>query len=426
MAISISQQGIKQIKRLLKEGLYWEALNLLPGSSMKEIMLRIAELRQSCQGDQEMLVLLSEAKQDLQSGRYPSDRELCDGFFERLGNDFQRSILNEVIITRERIWREYIRQRPNPQSELAKEMLNQGAGLAKDTQERLQAERIGLDTAREAIDKSIHALEIAQIYSDNPEHVAALRMRLGCSLYCNLGVERINRAQEELNSAMDAVQSKTSSGRFDINSLIAEKLGTLSNLDPDVLKHVLSSPDSREALLEALIPGIREAQSHAISEVEAGITDIEEAKRLDSHNQHINDQLKTTRQILENIGGRAQETSFAPQPAVRKPSARPTTVTKTSAAMPYKPEAATSPKRWRVALPLAIFLGWLGADRFYLGRESAGLKLSLFLGWLIGMNTQGFRLVPWVMFAIALCWWIVDIILIARRRLKDGRGLVLH
>lgn len=51
-------------------------------------------------------------------------------------------------------------------------------------------------------------------------------------------------------------------------------------------------------------------------------------------------------------------------------------------------------KKWGVALVLAIFFGWLGVDRFYLGHIGVGL-LKLFTFGLFGIM------------------WVIDIILIA-------------
>jgi TM2 domain-containing membrane protein YozV len=56
-------------------------------------------------------------------------------------------------------------------------------------------------------------------------------------------------------------------------------------------------------------------------------------------------------------------------------------------------------KNWLVALLLAIFLGWLGIDRFYLGSAGVGI-LKFFTFGLFGIL------------------WIVDIIMIATRSVK--------
>ena len=62
-----------------------------------------------------------------------------------------------------------------------------------------------------------------------------------------------------------------------------------------------------------------------------------------------------------------------------------------------------SPKSWTVALVLSILLGYLGVDRFYLGRGGLGFAKFITLG--------GGGL-----------WWIIDIILIATKAAKDRSG----
>jgi TM2 domain-containing membrane protein YozV len=60
-------------------------------------------------------------------------------------------------------------------------------------------------------------------------------------------------------------------------------------------------------------------------------------------------------------------------------------------------------KSYTTALILSIILGGLGIDRFYLGYVGLGI-LKLITGGGLGI------------------WWLVDLILIATRKLNDAQG----
>ena len=62
-----------------------------------------------------------------------------------------------------------------------------------------------------------------------------------------------------------------------------------------------------------------------------------------------------------------------------------------------------SEKSWTVAFVLSVFVGWLGADRFYLGQISLGILKAITLG--------GFGV-----------WWIVDIVFLCRGTMTDSEG----
>ncbi len=67
----------------------------------------------------------------------------------------------------------------------------------------------------------------------------------------------------------------------------------------------------------------------------------------------------------------------------------------------------TTQKSWLVTLLLAILVGHLGIDRFYLGKIGTGvLKLITFGG--LGL------------------WWLIDVILIAMDKMEDSDGRQLR
>jgi hypothetical protein len=68
-----------------------------------------------------------------------------------------------------------------------------------------------------------------------------------------------------------------------------------------------------------------------------------------------------------------------------------------------KPEPKPKPRSWRVALLLSLFLGFFGADRFYIGRTRSAIV----------------KLVTLSCFGV---WWLTDFVLIASDWRKDAWG----
>jgi TM2 domain-containing membrane protein YozV len=69
-------------------------------------------------------------------------------------------------------------------------------------------------------------------------------------------------------------------------------------------------------------------------------------------------------------------------------------------------ETMSGGKSYTTTLILSILLGGLGIDRFYLGYTMLGI-LKLITGGGLGI------------------WWLIDIILIATRKLTDAQGNAL-
>lgn len=90
---------------------------------------------------------------------------------------------------------------------------------------------------------------------------------------------------------------------------------------------------------------------------------------------------------------------------------------------PSMPQPQRKPKKHATALLLSVFLGSIGADRFYLGHVWTGIgKLVV---WATASALQ--NLAPWqplniVIMLTAAAWVIADIVRIAQSRLGPASG----
>src|SRR4030043_427237 len=86
-----------------------------------------------------------------------------------------------------------------------------------------------------------------------------------------------------------------------------------------------------------------------------------------------------------------------------KPRTKPKPKPKAKPGPRPKPGPKPKPRSWRVALLLSLFLGFFGADRFYIGRTRSAIV----------------KLVTLSCFGV---WWLTDFILIASDWRKDAWG----
>jgi TM2 domain-containing membrane protein YozV len=72
--------------------------------------------------------------------------------------------------------------------------------------------------------------------------------------------------------------------------------------------------------------------------------------------------------------------------------------------------AGYMPRSKTTALILAIFLGWIGAHRFYVGKSGTGLLMIVVVVCSLGLG--------WI-------WTLIDIIMIATDKFVDSNGYAL-
>lgn len=267
----MTPREIAEKRRLIREGRYWESLGLLAGCSMKDIVIRIAELTHAVNDDRDFIALLHGVRSDFATGNYPLGRELCDEFFTRIGNRFSLSIIGENVITQEIVW--WGRVHPNLSNE--KTIKSQFAevlrDLAHDLGERLQKdqERIDLDIVTQVIGRIVSALEIAQTYAADPtliKHEVQQVQQLHTMVQCSRGIKKINETQKTLQGKVEML------------------LSSVRDHDPEYLRK-----------------NIQDAFDCAIREVREGMAEIEAARQREPRNAKVEEHLSGARKVLSNI-----------------------------------------------------------------------------------------------------------------------------
>jgi hypothetical protein len=274
----MSPQIDTTLKKLLREGRYWEALKLPLNSPWSETVIRIATLEQSNVSDPECLALLASARKDIAGKNFRLANGLCDEIARQFGQQLNIKISEEDRLTREYLWQECIHEEMPDLKEqedilkikpsVAVYLRNAAVSLGNMAINKLPEKKISYDTAIQALEKSVKALEVAMLFSpkdvDIKENLSASRM-VTASLYCDRGIQRINNSQELHNSKMKTLSTKT---------------GTGSGNYYTELKLIFSGTEK---------------------EIRGGVTDIERAVQLDANNARAHEQLEVAKKILSSF-----------------------------------------------------------------------------------------------------------------------------
>lgn len=205
MADPLTPGQIEDKTKLIKQGLYWEALDLRQESTTREVVLRIASLRQSTNNNEDFINLLNIVKRDLQSGNYLAGRlQVWEELFPKLTESVAVSVLNidEEDISRETVWKECISENlsrmngeviKRVQAALTDRFIRAAVVLAMKAQEiapSTQLTRQNVVRAIKALKKSIFCLRLAEAYTSNRQDI---RHNLDIATKIELDLEQVAR-----------------------------------------------------------------------------------------------------------------------------------------------------------------------------------------------------------------------------------------
>jgi TM2 domain-containing membrane protein YozV len=385
MTNTLDPKKMKEKAQLILEGRYWDALELPPNSHMGDIDKRIFTLIDASSGNPEFNSLLLKVKNRCATGNYQKVAgELWNPLYPRLDENVARLVLgiSEEDISRKTTWGRAFENNidlpadaahTNIQSELRTFFRIAGNLLAKNGEDQLNSRpNKEEDWARSimALKKGLFCLNLACDYSNTAKNREYAKQRV-----------------TEIEQIQNNYEKEAKSKGFSIPTWPET---SARKTPPKIEVPVIVSPGQKSPEPGSSVPDI-------------------------------------LRPFLEQIHG-------VTPPAPPKPIPRPVELKRKTAQsnqptqqpIPVtNPYAATPPwptRKLGAALTLSIFLGWLGADRFYLGRAASGTAKLVFsiLGaglWIfLGPGLAGWPIL------IVFLWWIIDIILVTGRWLKDNHG----
>lgn len=275
----MTQTQIENLKQLLREGSYWQALQLPPNSPWSTTAICIAKTEQMCLNDAETLDLLATIREDICNAGYIPAGRLCDDIAKRFGEEFHHRLIKEDRLLKESLWQDCIREMMSDlttadgiisaKSSIGWFLRNRAIALANKTEDSLFNKQISEDIAAQALNKSVVAIEIACQYMPEDDDLANDLVKIKeetANLYCGRGIQRINQAQKRFFTKMENLASRNSGG----------------------------SPASINETTRRFFVDTK-------NEINAGIADLNRAVVLDNGNKKAGEQLKIAQQILNSI-----------------------------------------------------------------------------------------------------------------------------
>jgi len=378
----MNTETIAKKKKLIREGLYWQALELPPDTNMGEIDLRVFDYMQEANGDREFKQMLNNLRRHFSTNSY---QKVYEQFWGTLSIKLNDNVVQPVLgiieenISKETVWGKKIEPTldlpdnssiENAKTSLVEHFRNAGFELAEKGQS-------------------------PPLVANTSENWAIGIKALKKSVYC-------------LDIAYDYANTK----------IITDSITKLRNQAKDI-------ENSMECLAKA--------QGYTIPEW----PEIPVQANIPVNQPVISNKPKVSTGTTPTYKPAAPKLTFV-HPAPVKPAAPKPTPVHPSPVKPapiastqtksQTPKVKKSHRKWGVALALAIIMGWAGADRGYLGYPSTLLKMGIFAIAFLSYFQPPFSNVPGLFGLAALIdvfWWVIDIILIASRRLKDHEGLAL-
>jgi len=301
MVKMLTLKEIAAKKNLIRQGLYWEALDLSRDCSMKDIALRIAELKQACGGDQEFSLLLTQVKNDFATGNYLDARRIYDDFFTRMGDEFSyhKLVVDDEVVSREEMWAEFRCQISYPnclqtiREKLTSRMRNLGVSIVNETQEKLLKHKIDARMALRATSKSIKALEIARVYSDEPTEIEEAIAKVQ-DIYDNMQLAKV----EEIKERLDKFEISLDAALEEVRKILRSRWGKEDLIPEEKNISGLLCRNYGISLINKAQETAKTNPNFALGEVRKGLEAMERAKEYGHDPQNIDALLDQGKKIF--------------------------------------------------------------------------------------------------------------------------------